>query len=414
MDDERRAAMTPSEELPPVSRRVMGLYSIASIGTGFFYAFNNAVLPLLIPSENVLLVNLMSNTRSIEGAVIQPLIGAWSDRIWTPLGRRRPFMLVAMPLCALIMALTPLASNLGATVVCIVAFSLLFNIAADPYTALQADLAPPWQRPRLNAVATVVQFVGQVGLVLVLAFGPFGKHIPALAYPLVGVAILATFLITLAAVPEQRATAHIEPRRRLGEYVQALREHRQAMRYLAALFLYNVGINTISVNLTRFATHILHVSDGDALKLFLILALLTGALALPAAALAERIGVKRVLVAGMLLIAVAAVCALVVQNMAQTIPVLVLAGIGNGCLTLAWPMLTLLIPPERVGVFAGLMTAAQSVSAFFSGFIAAAMVGAWGYRSIFTVLLVAIAASLVTVLPVRVTPPTREAAPSHA
>ena len=399
--------------MPRLSGRQMGRYSVASIGTGFFYAFNNAVLPLLIPSNNVLLVNLMSNTRSIEGAFIQPVVGAWSDRIWTPLGRRRPFLIVAMPLCALFMALTPLAHDLALIVAFIILFSLLFNIAADPYTALQADIAPPDQRPALSALATVVQFVGQVGLVLVLAFGPFGKHVPALAYPLVGAAILVTFLITVALVPERREWAHIEPRRHLREYIDAVRGHRQALRYLAALFLYNVGINTIQVNLTRFATRVLGVTDADALKLFLILALLTGLLAIPAARAAERVGIKRVLIFGLVLVAIAAAAALVVRSMAQVIPVLVVAGIGNACLTtLAWPMLTLLIPPERVGVFAGLMTSAQSASAFFSGFIAAGMVGTWGYRSIFLVLLVAIAASLVTFIFVRPVPPARYAAPS--
>jgi hypothetical protein len=69
-----------------LSPRGMALYSVAAIGGGFFYIFNNAVLPLLLSRllpGNLLLVNLMSNTRSIEGAVIQPVVGAWSDRIWT-------------------------------------------------------------------------------------------------------------------------------------------------------------------------------------------------------------------------------------------------------------------------------------------------------------------------------------------
>jgi Na+/melibiose symporter-like transporter len=390
-------------DVPDLSKKTMAQYSVASIGAGFFYAFNNAVLPLLIPSNNVLLVNLMSNTRSIEGTVIQPVVGAWSDRIWTRLGRRRPFMLVAMPLSALFMALTPLAPSLAGIVACIVAFSLLFNVAADPYTALMADIARPEQRPTLNAVALVVQFVGQVGLTLVLAFGPFGKHLPALAYPLVAGGILITTLITVATVPERREWAHIEPRRRLDEYVAGLRSHRQAMRYLVALFFYNTGINTIQVNLTRFARSVLHVSDSDALKLFLIVILFTGLLTVPAARLAERVGVKPVIIAGMLLIAVAASSAFVVTTVAQVIPVLIVAGIGNACLSLAWPLLTLLVPPERIGVFAGLKTSAESLSAFFSSFVAAAMVDAWGYRSIFTVLLVAIVASLVTLLPIRVT-----------
>jgi hypothetical protein len=58
-------------------------------------------------------------------------------------------------------------------------------------------------------------------------------------------------------------------------------------------------------------------------------------------------------------------------------------------------LLTTLIPYERVGVFAGLKSSAESLSAFFSSFLAAGMVALWGYRSIFLILLVAVAASLV-------------------
>src|SRR5579884_2457640 len=288
-----------ADRVPPLSARLQGYYGFASVGAGFFYAFNTAVLPLLIPSNNVLLVNLMSNTRSIEGTLIQPLVGACSDRLWTPLGRRRVFMLGAMPLCALCMALTPLAPNLATIVLCIVLFSLFFNVALDPYTALLADIAPPAQRPRLNALATVLQFVGQIGLLFVLAYGPFGKHLPALVYPLVGVAVLSTVLVTVVGVPERRELAHLEPRRPLGQYLAALHAHRPALRYLVALFLYNAGLNTVFVNLTRFATHVLGASDAEALKLFLFLVVVTGVLTIPAARIAGRVGIKRMVMLGM-------------------------------------------------------------------------------------------------------------------
>jgi maltose/moltooligosaccharide transporter len=398
-----------------LSARMIALYSVASIGSGFFYVFNNAVLPLLIGyrSNNVLLINLLSNTRSIEGAVIQPVVGAWSDRIWTRLGRRRPFMLIAIPLSALFMAITPLAHhNLALIVACVVLFSLLFNVAADPYTALQADIAAPAQRPMLNAVATVVQLAGQVSLGLFIALGPFKKAIPAAVYAVVAAGMLLTFLVTIVAVPERREDVHLEPHHNLREYVAALQSHRQALRYLVALFLYNVGINTIQVNLTNFAVNELGISGQSAVFLFVLLILVTGLLALPAAWLAGRLGLKRVIAGGMVLIAVAATFALVVRTEAQIIPVLVLAGAGNACLTLTWPLLTLLVPPERVGVFAGLKTSAESISAFFSAFVAAAMVGIWGYRSIFMVLLVAIIAALATLSSVRVGLPAPSVAPS--
>ena len=37
---------------------------------------------------------------------------------------------------------------------------------------------------------------------------------------------------------ERRVDVHLEPRHRLGEYLSVLLGHRQALRYLVALFLY--------------------------------------------------------------------------------------------------------------------------------------------------------------------------------
>src|SRR5215472_17237944 len=81
----------------------MLLYSAASIGTGAFYAFNNFVLPPILQSFGAsnLIIGLLSSTRSIEGALIQPTIGALSARTWTPAGRRRHFLIVGIPLSAM-------------------------------------------------------------------------------------------------------------------------------------------------------------------------------------------------------------------------------------------------------------------------------------------------------------------------
>ena len=79
------------------------LYSAGSVGAGAFYAFNNFVLPPVLKSFGAsnLLIGLLASTRSIEGVVIQPAVCAVSDHIWTPIGRRRPFILAAVPLSAM-------------------------------------------------------------------------------------------------------------------------------------------------------------------------------------------------------------------------------------------------------------------------------------------------------------------------
>lgn len=275
-------------------------------------------------------------------------------------------------------------------------------MASDPYTALQADIAPPVQRTLLNGLCSLVGFAGQVALGLFLGFGPFSTHLPPAVYLVVAGMILVTWLYTIATVREQRALVHLEPTHGMRAYLDALRQHRQAFRYLVALFFYGIGFNTIVVNLTRYATHVLHTSDGVAFRLFLVLLLVTGLCTLPATWLAERFGVKRTLILGMLLLGVTASGALFVQTVGQVLPLLVVAGLGNAAVsTLTWPLMMQLVPAERTGVFAGLKTAAEASSAFFSAFLAFGMVSLWGYRSIFLALTLPAAASLAMLLAVR-------------
>ena len=387
-----------------LSARGIAGYCVAAAGSGFYTAFNNAALPLLIPTGNVLLLNLLSNTRSIEGAAVQPIIGAWSDRVWTRWGRRRPFMLAALPISCLFMALTPFAPGLAGIAVCIVLFSLFFNVAYDPYTALEGDIAPPGQRPMLNGMATAVGFAGQVGLGLVLGFGPFKNRMPAWVFLAVAATLLLTWLVTIVSVKERRDQVRIEPRHTVPEYVRALRGHRQAFRCLLAFFSYNAGLNVILVNLTSYATHVLHVSKGGAIQLFLLVVLVTGVFTLPATWLAGRAGIKTVLTGGLVLMAVGCVGAFAARSVAEILPLIAIAGLGNAAVNaLTWPLLMQVVPSQRLGVFAGLKTAAESVSAFAAAFVAFAMIGLWGYHSIFLAQLLGTTGCILALRRVRVT-----------
>src|ERR1700730_9125860 len=101
------------ESQPALRLPTMLAYACASLGTGAFYAFNNAALPLFLRplTESDVLVGLLSSARSVEGALVQSLEGSWSDRLRSPLGRRRPFFIVGIPLAAGILVLTPLAPS---------------------------------------------------------------------------------------------------------------------------------------------------------------------------------------------------------------------------------------------------------------------------------------------------------------
>src|SRR5260370_26338431 len=108
-------------------------YAAGSVGTGAFYSFNNFVLPPILKSFGAsdLLIGLLSSTRSIEGAVIQPTVGVLSDRVWTRFGRRRPFMLIGIPLSAAFFVAGAFVHDLLVLAAVIFLFSIFFNVAVD-------------------------------------------------------------------------------------------------------------------------------------------------------------------------------------------------------------------------------------------------------------------------------------------
>src|SRR5437868_8234316 len=88
-----------AEPVVPLSPLKVFWYNIASLGCGTFFSFNNFILPLFLEkyTKNAVILGLMGSTHSVEGAIIQPVVGTLSDRMRSPLGRRRPFMLLFFP-----------------------------------------------------------------------------------------------------------------------------------------------------------------------------------------------------------------------------------------------------------------------------------------------------------------------------
>src|SRR5260370_20703366 len=79
---EHPAGVAEAEELPLCNSF---LYGSGNFGSGVWYAFNNFILPgfldpLHVPAP---IIGLLASTRSFEGSVIQPVVGAWSDRTWS-------------------------------------------------------------------------------------------------------------------------------------------------------------------------------------------------------------------------------------------------------------------------------------------------------------------------------------------
>jgi maltose/moltooligosaccharide transporter len=406
--------MTPDSDNSHLSLGRMLLYSAGSLGTGAFYGFNNFVLPLVLKAAGApdLLIGILSSSRSLEGALIQPTVGALSDRTWTRLGRRRPYILVAAPLSALFFMAASSADGLVQLAVLIFLFSIFFNVAVDPYAALLPDIAPLHQRGLLSGLATASQLVSSVLVVLLIASGS-GNGVPAWSYDVVAAVLLIGFATTVLGIPERREHDEQAPpveRMPWRAYLDTILIHRQAVRYLGTLFVYQFGLNALVPYLTLFVTQDIHESEQTGLILSATLLLVMAVSAVGFGKLADRIGTRLVLAIGWGLLAVSAVGGVLITTLAQTIGIVVLAGVGNGAATAAnWPLLTALIPPEKTGVFAGLKAAAESIAIPLSVVVAAEVfLPHFGYRGIFAMLAITIVVALVLLLRFVRVPPAAE------
>lgn len=89
----------------------------------------------------------------LMGLIVQPIVGAASDRTWNRLGRRGPYIFGGALVATIAMWLMPNASALVAIIPPIVfgamMFALMdgsFNITMQPFRALVADMVPEEQR----------------------------------------------------------------------------------------------------------------------------------------------------------------------------------------------------------------------------------------------------------------------------
>ncbi|HEX9037139.1 MAG TPA: MFS transporter [Ktedonobacterales bacterium] len=405
-------ALPPSHspvDIPRLPFRGAALYSSGNFGSGVFYGFNNFILTIFLHALHVPLPlnDLLGSTRSFEGAVLQPLVGAWSDRTWRERlgGRRRPFIYWFTPICAFFLIATPFlaqlttlgrpfgwSSNLTAIILASAAiflFTLTFNVMYDPYQALLADITPDKQRGAVNGLFQAFGALGQVTVLVLAIVLSTANHGDLPATPLflfTGIALMVCFLPTVLGVREPRALPGGRDAHRFGprDYWRGLREDPQVALYFANQFFLWFGINAITPNLTYYAQDHLHFDDTQALVLSFILLLTSALFVWPFGLLGDRIGLKRTFLLGVALMAAAAIAAVFIRDVIPLYIALAVAGTGNAAQTAAsYPLLTRVTLPDRMGLYTGLSSTVTSIAAPAGALLSGTLIQSFGYPVFF-------------------------------
>jgi maltose/moltooligosaccharide transporter len=133
----------------------LSFWQIINMNVGFFgiqYSFGlqqSAVNPIYdflgARPEDIPILNLAG---PLTGLIIQPIIGALSDKTWHPgWGRRRPYFFIGALICSIALFLFPFSSALWMAVGLLWILDAGNNTAMEPYRAFIADKLDASQQP---------------------------------------------------------------------------------------------------------------------------------------------------------------------------------------------------------------------------------------------------------------------------
>ncbi len=99
----------------------------------------------------------------VTGVIIQPLVGQSSDRLWTRLGRRRPFILVGALIASFALILMPNCPSVWMAAGLLWVLDGTINASMQPFRALVADNLPEEQNSQGFAIQSL--FIGLGGTI---------------------------------------------------------------------------------------------------------------------------------------------------------------------------------------------------------------------------------------------------------
>lgn len=128
---------------------------IINMNVGFFgiqYSFGlqqSAVNPIYdLLGANPDEIPLLNLAGPVTGFIIQPIIGAMSDKTWSPrFGRRKPYFFVGALLCSIALLFFPFSTELWMAAGLLWILDAGNNTAMEPYRAFIADKLLPSQQP---------------------------------------------------------------------------------------------------------------------------------------------------------------------------------------------------------------------------------------------------------------------------
>jgi maltose/moltooligosaccharide transporter len=308
------------------------LVGLAFLSICAFWQLYDNVVPLIlkntfdIPDDIAGVIMALDNVLAL---FLLPLFGKLSDRTHTRLGRRMPYILGGTLAAVVLMNLLPMADRARSLWLFVAALGLLLlamGVYRSPAVALMPDVTPKPLRSKGNAI---INLMGTLGGVFTLAATSFlvthdatGREDYSALFLAVSILMLAAVVVLLFTIRENRLAHEVELQNLAAQGEDAAQAQddetpssgagfssldpalrRSLILILCSVALWFMGYNAVTTAFTKYVS-VQWGYDIKAASQCLMVATVGAVVSyLPVGFLSSRFGRKRVIQAGVLLLA---------------------------------------------------------------------------------------------------------------
>ncbi len=415
---------------------------LAFLSISGFWQMYDSIIPLMLQNTFHLGETLTGALMAMDNVLaifLLPLFGTLSDKADTKIGKRMPFILAGTLLASVFLLLLSAADRRQNLVMFItVLFLLLLSMGLyrSPAVALMPDLTPNRLRSKANAVINLMGAVGGVYALIMIKFlvgaGEQPDYLP-LFLSIAGLMVLAVAVLFFT-VNEKKVTEQVAKEERAvngcqcpadgdagagnraeGDGSQPVldkipvktvmpKEVKRSMVFLLlSIFLWFTAYNAVTTAFSRYTRVVWQMEGGSFADCLMVATVAAICSYIPIGNIASRVGRKKTILAGIVLMSLCYFAAVFVGSYHPVINIAFAAiGVGWAAINVnSYPMIVEMSKGCDIGKFTGtyytFSMAAQIFTPVLSGFLLERV----SYRTLFPYAFVFSALAFVTMLQVR-------------
>ena len=386
----------------------------AFLAISAFWQMYDNIIPLILQntfhlSESV--IGVIMAVDNVLAVFLLPLIGTFSDKVDTPLGKRTPFIIGGTAAAVLMMMMLPTADKMGNVILFVVALGgtlLAMAMYRSPAVALMPDLTPKPLRSKANAIINLMGAIGGVyALILISTLVGEGKT-PSYLPVFLGVAfimILSVVMLLLTInekkIAKQVALEYPEQEEEVkttadGKLDPAVKK--SLILILLSVLFWFAAYNAVTTAFSRYAVTVWGMENGGYANCLMTATVAAIISYIPIGIIASKIGRKKTILIG---IALMGSCFLMAAFMPEYHPII---NVGFCMIGFGWaaigvnslPMVVEMSKSGDIGKYTGLYYTFSMSAQIATPILSGMLLDFVSYRTLFPYAVVFSALAFVT------------------